>query len=340
MIRYTLIALLFTLLLSHSSAQENKADTLLAAATQLADDILYQNHDTSYIRSPANKISLKLLANNKFNSFGIWNRSLSNSIRYRPDLGVNFGIGGAYKWFTLDLATSLGFREENITNSIYRDIQSRILTSKHYFRFRYQYYYGYKIDHISGYEADQLEESEIRTDTRTMQFGVQYLYTFNYGKFSLKAPFAMNERQKKSAGSFVAGVGFLMFTLDADSSLIPNELETPSSAWNNFSEFDVVSLTASFGYMYSFIIRERFFITLGLIPGMGVSNGDYKREERIRMKPAFTLRAKTMNAIGYSGARFFTGIQLITGLYYIPLEKDLKSIILEGRSSLFVGYRF
>jgi hypothetical protein len=173
-----------------------------------------------------------------------------------------------------------------------------------------------------------------------MQFGVQYLYTFNYGAFSIKAPFAMNERQKKSAGSFLAGLGFQMYSLDADSSLIPNELELPASTWNDFSEFDVGSLTASFGYMYSFIIKERFFVTLGLIPGVGLSNGDYRTGDRSRLKPAFTLRAKTMNAIGYSGARFFTGIQLIGGIYYIPLSKELKSSFVEGRSSLFIGYRF
>jgi hypothetical protein len=49
----------------------------------------------------------------------------------------------------------------------------------------------------------------------------------------------------------------------------------------NFSEINVVSLTAQFGYMYSFVIKERFFITLGLIPGIGVKSGDYRTESRI-----------------------------------------------------------
>jgi len=205
---------------------------------------------------------------------------------------------------------------------------------------RYQYYYGYKIDQIWGEEPQQLEDYEIRTDTRTMQFGIQYLYAFNYGKFSIKAPFAMNERQRKSAGSFVAGIGFLMFALDADSTLIPAELESPSAVWSDFSQWNAVSATASFGYMYSLILKERFFITLGLIPGMGISNGDYWAGERIRMNSSFTLRVKTMNAIGYNGKRFFAGLQLIAGINYIPLEKELKGSIVEGRSALFVGYRF
>ena len=191
--------------LSHTFGQLTKADTILATATEIADYILYQNHDTSYIRNYANKVSVKLLTLSKYNTFHLWDQSNNTSISYRPDLGVNFGIGAAYKWFALDISTSLGFSEDNISDSKYRDIQGRVLTSKHYLRFRYQYYLGYKIAQISGYEGEQLDVFETRQDIRTMQFGLQYLYAFNYGKFSLKAPFAMNERQKKSAGFHYTG---------------------------------------------------------------------------------------------------------------------------------------
>ncbi len=340
MIRFYVITLLLSLQLSYTIAQVNRADTLLVTASQIADYILLQNHDTSYIRSYADKISLKVSAINKFNSFHLWDQSLNSNISYRPDLGVNFGIGGTYRWLALDISTSLGFSEENISNSIYRDIQARILTSKHYLRLRYQYYYGYKVFKINGYEIDQLADFATRQDIRTMQFGVQYLYTFNYGKFSLKAPFAMNERQRKSAGSAVAGVGFHMYNLDADSSLIPVELGNQSDQNLNFSELNVVSLTANFGYMYSFVIKGRFFITLGLIPGIGIKSGDYSVDKRVQINSAWAFTAKTMNAIGYNGQRFFTGLQLIYSLHYIPLDKDLKSGITEGRTSVYIGYRF
>ena len=340
MIRFHFLLFFSTVSLSSTYCQVNKADTLLATAAQFAEYVLYQNHDTSYIKSYADRISIKILANNKFNSFSLWDPSLKSSISYRPDLGVNFGIGATYKWLALDLSTSLGFSERNISNSKYRDFQGRILTSKHYLRFRYQYYFGYKIHYLSGYDIDQLDEYETRKDIRTLQFGMQYLYSFNYGKFSLKAPFAMNDRQKKSAGSFIAGAGFQMYTLDADSSLIPNESALLSSERHYFSELNMVSLTANFGYMYSFVIKGRFFITLGLIPGIGIKHGDYRAGNRVPINSALALMAKTMNAIGYNGNRIYGGFQLISGYYYMPLEKDLRYSIVEGRSSLYIGYRF
>ena len=338
--RVLLIACFCSIPLSHTFSQINKADTILAAASEIADYILYQNHDSSYIRSYADKVSVKILALNKFNTFHLWDQSLDGSISYRPDLGVNFGIGAAYKWFALDLSTSLGFSEDKISDSKYRDIQGRVLTSKHYLRFRYQYYLGYRIAEISGNKLEQLDEYETRKDARTVQFGLQYLYAFNYGKFSLKAPFAMNERQKKSAGSAVAGMGFFMYNLDADSSLIPSEPAISVTSQSNFLALNMVSLTMDFGYMYSFVIKGRFFITLGLIPGIGIKDGDYRTENLVSISSSLALRVKTMNAIGYNGQRFFTGLQLISSFYYMPLDKDLKSGILEGRSAIYIGYRF
>jgi len=340
-IRPAFFACLLAFVFSSTYGQESSMDSLLANASKLKDKILYQNHDSSYIKSFADKITVKLLADNRFNAFSIYDQSLNSRIRYRPDLGVTFGIGAAYKWLALDINTGWGFKESNISSSIYRDIQARILTSKHYIRLRYQYYYGYKLGHITGYDEDQLAEFETRSDLRTMQFGIQYLYTFNYGKFSIKAPFVMNEMQKKSAGSFVAGFNFFMYAMNADSSLIPAELESPSAAWNDFSEMNLVSLTASFGYMHSFILKNHIFFTVSLIPGVGLKNGDYwVHGDRVPINNLLVLRAKSMNSLGYNGDRFFVGIQLITGIDYLPLEKNLKSAILEGRSALFFGYRF
>lgn len=340
MIRTILLTFVLTAQVSLTYGQLDKADTLLAAASQIADDILSQNLDSSYIRSYADRISLKISAINKFNSFHLWDQSLNNRISYRPDLGVNFGLGVTYRGLALDIASSLGFKEKKISNSIYRDIQLRFLNSKHYLRLRYQYYYGYKIFQISGYNTDPLAEYETRQDIRTLQFGVQYLYTFNYGKFSMRAPFVMNERQRRSAGSTVAGVGFHIYNLDADSSLIPVEMSNQGNQDLNFSELNVAYLTAHLGYMYSFVIKGRFFITLGLIPGIGFKNGDYNVGRRTPIHSVWAARLKTMNAIGYNGQRFFTGLQIIYSLSFVPLDKDLKSSIIEGRPSLYAGFRF
>lgn len=317
--------------------QNTQADSLLATATQIGEYIFLQNHDTSYIKSYGDRLSLKVSALNKYNDFKLSDRSTRESISYHPDLGVNFGLGLTYKSLALDLSTSLGVQQKDISSSTYRDIQIRILTSRHYLRLRYQYYFGYKVHQLSGIDPGQLEDLETRLDIRTMQFGVQYLYAFNYGKFSLKAPFVMNERQRKSAGSMVMGINFHMYSLDADSSLIPRQEGTDI---HTFSEMNMAALTLQGGYIYSFVINGRFFITLGAIPGIGFKSGDYNSGNRTPFDHVWAFSGKTMNAIGYNGQRFFTGLQLIYNAHYLPLNKEVSSRITEGRASLYLGYRF
>ena len=320
--------------------QENRADSLIESATEIAEGILIQEIDTSYIRSYSNRLSLRLLAFNKYNNIRFFDNSLSNSIRYRPDLGVNLGIGFVYKWFALDISANPGINEDNIASSKYRDIQARVLTMNHYLRARYQYYYGYKIDNLSDDVLNLNGNQGIRTDIRTIQIGLQYLYVFNYGKFSLKSSFVMSERQKKSAGSFLAGGGFHMYIMDADSSVIPRNTELFSDTRSYFTQMNIGTLFASFGYMYTISLGEHFFITVSLIPGLGIKSGDYRIDKLVPIEPSFMFRTKTMNAFGYNSRRFFMGLQLVANHMYMPLEKDLRCSILEGRASLYIGYRF
>lgn len=187
-----------------------------------------QETDTSYVRSYSNRFSLRLLAINKYNNFRFFDNSFGNSILYIPDLGVNLGIGAVNKWFALDIAANMGLNQDNISSSSYRDFQARVFTINHYLRARYQYYYGYKINDLSNEDLNLDENNSIRRDIRTIQLGLQYLNAFNYGKFSLKAPLVMSEKQKQGAGSLLAGGGFHMYIMDVDSSVIPRYTESES----------------------------------------------------------------------------------------------------------------
>jgi hypothetical protein len=329
-------------MLSYSamSSQESKADSLIEAATEMAESLLIQEIDTNYISSYTNRLSLRLLAINKYNNIRFFDNSINNSIRYRPDLGVNLGVGIVYKWFSLDIAANMGLDEDQIASSKYRDYQARVMTYNHYLRARYQYYYGYKIDNLSNEDLNLNDLQEIRTDIRTIQIGLQYLYVFNYGEFSLKSSFVMSERQKRSAGSLLAGGGFHMYIMDADSSVIPRNTELFSDTRSYFTQMNIGALFASFGYIYTISLGEHFFITVSLIPGLGVKSGDYRIDKLVPIESSFMFRTKTMNAFGYNSRRFFLGLQLVANHIYMPLESDLKCSILEGRISMYVGYRF
>ena len=71
------------------------ADSLESKIQQLSDYMLYRNHDTNYIKNYADNFALKLVAVNKFNYFQIRDRNENSKLTYRPEYGVNLGIGMA-----------------------------------------------------------------------------------------------------------------------------------------------------------------------------------------------------------------------------------------------------
>jgi hypothetical protein len=303
--------------------------------------LLYRNNDSSYIRSYANQFALKLVAINKINYFGIKDKNTGAGLSYRPEYGVNLGLGVSYKWFALDLVFNLGIREnKDFENSKFFDFQGRIFSSRQFFEGTLQYYYGHILGNISGIDYQINDLPVIRDDIRSISYGLQYLYAFNYDKFSLKAPFVLNEIQLKSAGSPIFGASFSYFTMDADSSIVAQNLIEYFDPKLHMIDFNVISLAVNIGYMYTFVWKKRFFVTLGLIPGLNFNLGDSKAEQRDAFGWNVSYKIKTMNALGYNGKRFFTGFQFVGDLNNIRIYEKLQTKFTHGSLKFFVGYRF
>lgn len=336
-----IISCLIFLISIEGTGQILPKDSLDNKIKGLQHYLLFRNHDSTYIKSYANQVALKLVAINKINYFGVKDANTGAGIRYRPEYGVNLGVGVSYKWFALDLAFNIGLREnKDFENSEYFDFQGRVFSSKQFIEGSMQYYYGHIVANISGIDDEISDVPEIRDDIRTISFGLQYLYAFNYDKFSLKAPFVLNEIQLKSAGSPIFGASFSYFSMDSDSSIVPHNLMEYFDPKLHLTDFNVISLAINVGYMYTFVWKKHFFITLGLIPGLNFNLGDSKAEERESFKWNVSYRIKTMNAIGYNGGKYFVGFQFVGDWNNIRMYERLHTKFTHGSLKLFVGYRF
>ncbi len=332
---------IFWIISFQSHGQILNADTLESRLKQLGEYLLYRNHDTAYITSYADHLTLKLVAINKYNFFRIKDGINDTRMRYRPEYGINLGIGFAYKWIALDLAFNFGIREDiNLKNSETFNVQTRAFSSRQYIEGYLQYYYGHKLDNLSGITYPIGDLPVLREDVRSISFGLQYLYAFEYDKFSLKAPFVLNEAQRKSAGSPIFGASFDFFNMDSDSSIVPNALKDYFRHELQLTDISVISLAVNLGYMYSFVWKKNFFLTLGLIPGLNFNLGDSRADERNIFRWNVSYRIKTMNAIGYNTRKFYTGIQLVGDFNNLYLAKKQSVLFSNGNLKFFVGYRF
>lgn len=336
-----IISAFFVLLLAPGETKSQQVDSLMKKIESFGDYLLYRNHDTNYIHNYGNEVAVKLVAVNKFNYFRIRDRINDSRLRYRPVRDVSLGVGVSYKWFALDITFALGLgNKSEFENTRSFDFQGSMFSSKQYISATIQYYQAHKLGNVAGTDVEINEHSKRREDMRTINFGLQYLYAFNYTKFSLKAPFVFNEVQRKSAGSPIIGASFNMFVMDADSSIVPPEVSESFHPDLHMRDLNLLSISASFGYMYTYIYKKNYFLTLSLIPGININSGDYYTEDRNYISPNFNFKLNSMNAIGYNGRSFFTGFQFLTDSYFSRLGKKLTAEIGYGKFSFFVGYRF
>jgi len=331
----------FALILLPEKAKPQQADSLFKKIEGFGDFLLYRNHDTNYISNYGNKIAVKLVAVNKYNFFRIRDQINDSRLRYRPVRDISLGFGVSYKWFALDITFALGLRgNSEFENTRSFDFQGSIFSSKQYISGTIQYYQAFKMANYSGVNEPISESSERREDIRTINFGLQYMYAFNYTKFSFKAPFVFNEVQKKSAGSPILGVGFNMFVMDADSSIVPPEFSNDFDPLLHMRDLNLLNVSISLGYMYTFVYKKDFFLTLSLIPGLSINAVDFYTDTRNYNSPGINIKINTMNAIGYNNQKFFTGFNLISESYFSRLGSKRTVEIGSGRFNFFVGYRF
>ena len=324
-----------------NTVKSQNVDTLVNALEHLSEYFLNRHQDTSFIGNYSNELAIKLQTLGKYNYFLLNDRSTKSSLKYIPVRDLRIGVGLAYKYFAFDINVGLGL-ERNSIISDYRsfDFRARLYSSKQYMNAFLQYYQGYRISDINNQRIAADDPQSTRNDIRTIHLGLQYLYALNYTQFSLKAPFVFNELQKKSAGSFLFGVNFNMFIVDGDSSMIPLTLQPEYNDVLQIRDMNNLSIGASLGYMYTYVFKENYFLTVSLIPGLVFNNGDYSVTQRESIPQQLNGRLKSMNSIGYNSRRFFTGITFEVEGYWIKLAKQQRVETSHGSGSLFVGYRF
>ncbi|MGB0403991.1 MAG: DUF4421 family protein [Salibacteraceae bacterium] len=340
---FSLRILMFMLLVTGLTfkVEAQVVDSLEAYADRFGHYLLFRNQDTSYISNFGNEFGVKLVAMNKFNYFSIMDFENGTRVRYNPARDLYLGVGFAYKWIAVDLTMGLNlYKNSDFKYQKAFDFQGRIYSSKHFFSGTIQYYRGYKLNLAQGNDSPLKEEERIREDMRTTNIDLQYLYAVNYTKFSLKAPFVLNEVQEKSAGSVIIGAGFNSYSMYADSSIIPVSLSSDFSSSSNLTSLDVLSIGINAGYMYTLVLKHNFFITASLIPGIHFYFGDYSNPDLKSLNSNVNVKLISMNSLGYNGRRVFGGVNFSYNGMLVGAEKKLYNQLAFGKLSVFVGYRF
>jgi len=276
--------------------------------------------DSTYIADYTNLLTTRLFLLFQ-NASLVINPALENipKIVYCPNVNVRIGIAGFWKWFGLGLSVDNPFYKtsqdaygKTTTLDLRVNAYGRIFAGELF----YQNYKGLYI--VSPERIDGTHY--IIPDMQTLALGLSGFWIINSKRFSIRAAFIQNERQKKSAGSLLVRPAFLYYSISSDQGIIPLEIintyKIPAENLIKNSKF--YSLGIAPGYAYTLVFLRNFYLTAALFPGIAAHYSTFSNKQQVYSDFEFTFQISGRFAIGYNSDKWFLGGAFQTGFNEVP----------------------
>jgi hypothetical protein len=240
-------------------------------------------------------------------------------IVYRPHVNLRIGIAGFWKWFGLGLSidnpiykTNRDAYGKSTTLDFRVNVYGRALAAELFF----QQYKGFYI----GSPERPDDTHYIIPDMRTISIGMAGYWIYNSKRFSIRAAFIQNERQKKSAGSLIVRPSFLYYRITSDNGIIPagivDEFHIPLANLVTSGKFYSIGLSP--GYVYTLVFLKDFYVTAAAFTGVAAQFSEYTNEVNTYSGFEFAFQLSGRFALGYNSNKWFLGASVQTGFNEIP----------------------
>lgn len=189
-----------------------------------------------------------------------------------------------------------------------------------------------KYSYYKGFFSDDIDADFSSTELQGFE-GSTYFIINPY--FSFRAHYAQTERQLKSAGSFIPRLNYIFSKMHPN---IVNSINTEP-----IDELKSLDIIAQVGYMHTFVIKNKWFATVGLHPGLGYNYSEYEFVDGTKINDtfdAFTFALNGEASIGYNAYRFFFGATGDFKNYNYSNSQDDAFNRNTSCFSLHIGYRF
>lgn len=159
-------------------------------------------------------------------------------------------------------------------------------------------------------------------------------YAFNHRRFSIPAAFTQSQIQRRSCGSWLAGLSVMAADIETAAGALPG---------SHAGELKFVSVAVGGGYGYNFVAGGKWLIHISAVPQLMVyyksrfTIGDTRQHAPFRF-PSITNVGR-IAAMRYFGNRFL-GVSAVVNTFYIGDRDQLLVENVKWRARLFYGFRF
>lgn len=291
--------------------------------------------EDGWIENFNHKIGIDFSFNNSYETFQI--KTPTTQFTLYPNTATKLRLNVNYRFFSLGIQYAPDFipgnGDENLKGKTKTFELKTSFIFKHWFtHISYSkvkgYYLKNTVDFIPIMEGDPfIQFPDLH------YFGIinSIGYSSN-SKFSFRSLTSQTERQLKSAGSFIPTLQLGYYGIDDRSS----GNSTQKSA--NFES------SIGPGYVYTFVHKQAFYLSLGLQASLGYLNTKLTtrqpEENIITFQDNLVYGWDTRAGIGYNGRKFYSGIySTISGLEYKQQSTTAKNYETRILYHFFLGIR-
>ena len=261
-------------------------------------------YDTDYVVRPEGRLTLKVRLNQTGNDF--YAKGTVNGIYSKADLHTShkttFSVGASYRGLGIGLAINPAKWK-----GAYKDYEFNL----NYYSSRISVDFSYqRSESLAGDIERDDHMGRLEADDVTMKVAnVAAYYTFNHRRFSFPAAFNQSYIQRRSAGSWLAGISYQGGSIKTSDELKARNPNAPDI------RIYVGHLGIGGGYGYNWVLGKKWLLHLSMLPTFVVYNrnnmtvnDERKEAKRMRFNMIFNERA----AIVYNfSPRYFAGATLV-----------------------------
>ncbi len=306
----TLKVVLLAVVLSGVSVVDAKAQKLTQQQRRermdsaLAARYYRTPYDTNYVVRPVGRLTLKARVNQTGNSFHA--KGTVNDIDSKADLKTShkttFSLAGIYRGIGIGVAINPAKWK-----GIYEDYEFNLnyYSSKISLDFSYQRSESMAGDIRRGDRMEQMESGDISLKV----VNLAGYYTFNHRHFSYPAAFTQSYIQRRSAGSWLAGISYQGGSIKTRVALKERNPNAPDV------RIDVGHIGIGGGYGYNWVLGKKWLLHFSMLPTFVVYNrnkftvnDEPKKAKRMRFNMIFNERAAIVHNFS---SRYFAGATLV-----------------------------
>jgi hypothetical protein len=266
---------------------------------------------------------------------------------FTPNTAFRFGFGLDYRYFSLEFSQTIEAIDKPESNkgssqnfSLRLGVTGRRLLGS----MLIQSYKGLYMSNPQSVYPNWTQPNvyPLRGDIMSEVVYGSLNYFFNHARYSTMASLWQIDRQKKSAGSFTAGLTSSLAHVKADSAFIPYEASLSGNANERLKEGYNYLFGVNAGYGYNFIFLEKFFINGLFIPGIDFQITQSTNIQNVKSASHLKMgyHGDVRIIAGYNGEVYYGGAHYSNYYFINRVESNVDLNLFNGYFRIFVGRRF